>query len=204
MRVHKYAQLVHDYGSVVFMNKGTVGQSVGENLYRLRVKAVESQSDCAKRVNEWGMNWAQSHVSTFESGKRSAVTVEELMILSWAYNVPMSEWFEGTGTLGVGNVDNASRSEVRIALQGKRPTRVIVDFSEAEDTSADDSIARSMGIDSEAVQEMAVDLWGHTATTERDRRLSEHKGKTPKELRTLRGGMTKRLRREIEQRLVSD
>lgn len=181
------------------MKQGTVGQSVGENLYRLRVKAGESQSDCAKRINEWGMNWAQSHVSSFESGKRTTVTVEELMILSWAYGVPMSEWFEGTGTLGVGNADDVDRTEARKLLQGNVPTRVIVDFSEAEDTGADDSIARSMGIESEAVRRIAVELWGHTATTERDRRLSEHKGKTPKELRTLRGGMTKRLRREIEQ-----
>lgn len=185
------------------MTQETVGTVVGENLKRLRLSTDLSQSDVARSLNEHGLDWNRDQVSLLEIGKRGSIGVDELLVMSWTFDVTLSYWFEGVGEIQLTpSRQLEDRERIRRSLQGRKVkdgTFIEVDFSEAEDTSADDSIARSMGIESEAVQRIAVELWGHTATTERDRRLSEHKGKTPKELRTLRGGMTKRLRREIEQ-----
>ncbi|MFE5480524.1 helix-turn-helix domain-containing protein [Nocardia sp. NPDC056541] len=176
------------------------GQVVGLNLKRVRVKAGESQSECAQRVSAFGLNWAQSHVSAYESGKKASAPIEELLILSRIYGVQLHEWFEGEGEVALTKSFAIGRDEMRDALQGKgkRLKSRPVDFTNDVRLPADESIATRLDIERDEAIRIARKLWGHTATEERDKRLAHHGTKDPAAMRNLRGGMTKRLANEIK------
>lgn len=190
------------------MNAENVGAAVGENLKRLRLAARESQAECARRLAENGLDWKRDQVASLESGRRDSVTVSELLLIAWAYGVPLADLFEGTDDIQLSPDATATKEAVRAMLNGRTRTPgpvVAVDFSEAqEDYSADDSIATRLGVDLDVVIGAAQDLWGHSATKERDARLSSTPPSDPKALRTLRAGMTKRLLREVREHMEQD
>ncbi|GLB64064.1 hypothetical protein NCCP2495_19430 [Dietzia sp. NCCP-2495] len=186
------------------MSESSTGRIVGENLRKQRISAGLSQAEVASKANSMGLSWAQANVTTIETGRRQSITIDELLVLSIVFECPLSSWFAGTGDVAVTEHMSMKRSVIREALAGETPTpsRVVsVDFSTVEDYSADESAARVLGITQEQVTQIAVDLWGHSLTAERDKRLSEHADKSPRELRTLRGGMTKRLSKIIRQQM---
>lgn len=188
-------------GTVLCMTSKTTGATVGENLRAARIQAGEDQSQCATRLRRHGLDWSRDKVASTENGRRGSIAVEELLILSVAYKVPLAEWFAGEGQVQVTPEVAVDRDEVRKMLQGKmiknRP--VVLDFTDVEDLEADERAATRWGVDQDQVTATARELWGHTLTAERNARLAELGTKTPKELRTLRAGMTKRLMREIEE-----
>ncbi|MBH0781350.1 helix-turn-helix domain-containing protein [Nocardia bovistercoris] len=182
------------------MTEKRTGHVVGLNLKRIRVKAGDSQSECAQRVSAFGLNWAQSHVSSLESGNRKSVSIEELLILSDAYKVQLHEWFDGDGFVDLNDEYTVSRSDIQHALKGEadHDASRVLDFRNDVRLPADESIAVRLDIDRDVVIGIACELWGHTATEERDKRLAHHGTKDPAAMRNLRGGMTKRLANEIK------
>lgn len=188
-------------GTVLRMTTKTTSATVGENLRAARIRAGEDQSQCAARLRLYGLDWSRDKVASTESGRRGSIAVEELLILSAAYKLPLTEWFAGDGQVQVTAEVAVARDDVRKMLQGKRvkPWPIVIDFTDVEDFEADERAATRLGVDQDQVTATARELWGHTLTAERNARLAELGTKTPKELRTLRAGMTKRLTREIEE-----
>lgn len=198
-----WCQLSHESGTVPPMTtEQVVGQVIGEHLYRLRVAAGETQADAAKRIAECGLPWKRDQVIALETGNRKSVSVEELVILSWAYNIHISEWFTGSGEILLAPDTYISRVDLERELRGERVSRPRdIDFSEVVELEADERVAQRLGVDTSEVTRIARDLWGHTLTDERNRRLEDSGKSDPKELRTLRAGMTKRLMKEISLQL---
>lgn len=187
------------------MTRISAGEAVGRNLRRIREGAGHTQTECARRTHAYGMTWNHSHVSALERGGdsgRSSVTIEELVVLSSIYKVPIPEWFAGEDDMVIASDHTVPLSEVRELLSAprgkRRATPVTVDFSKVEDYSADERIAKRLGLSQDDVTAIARKLWGHHATAERDKRLSEHRDKTPSEMRTLRAGMTKHLAHQLK------
>jgi len=147
------------------------------------------------------MTWNHSHVSALERGDRASVTIEELVVLSRIYGVPMPDWFAGDDEMVITDGHSVPLSDVRDLMTKRRVIRrplLESDIASAVDYSADERIAKSLGVSQDQVTEAARDMWGHHATAERDKRLSEHQGKTASEMRTLRAGMTKHLAHQIK------
>ncbi|MGY1865279.1 helix-turn-helix domain-containing protein [Nocardia gipuzkoensis] len=185
------------------MTTDSVGKVVGENLRRARIGMGESQGEAAIRLQEAGMKWRRDHIASLENGRRPVVSIEELVILTWAYGKPLSYWFEGEGDIAIGSSMTTPRAGMRTLVEGGRRRSMIsrtVDFTNVEDFSADDRIAQRLGVDQAEVTAIAVRLWGHSATKERDKRLAaEMPDADPSALRTLRSATTKRLIKEIEE-----
>ncbi|MFD4438106.1 helix-turn-helix domain-containing protein, partial [Bacillus safensis] len=99
------------------MNTKTAGATVGENLRRVRIRAGESQAECAARVAGHGLAWSRDNVAALEGGRRAEVNVSELFILSAAYGLPVSDWFAGDGDVQLTATTRASRSDMREVLQ---------------------------------------------------------------------------------------
>lgn len=158
----------------------------------------DSQGECAQKAEQLGLSWKQSHVSNIEKGERQSITIEELVVLSKIYGVPISEWFEGEAEMKVTKSQALPLSDVRAMLTAKRATSRVIDFSKAPDYSADASIAKRLGVTQERVTQLSRELWGHHATVERDKRLAHHGNKEASLMRNLRTGMTKRLAGEIQ------
>lgn len=182
----------------------SIGLVVGENLKRLRIAAGESQAECAQRLRSHGLDWARNHVASLETDRRATITVEELVILAWAYKTTPAELFAGDGLVALTPALDAERETLRSTLGGKKTgpraaTAHVIDFSNVVELEADERVASRLGVDTEVVTRIARERWGHTLTDERNRRLADAGTKDPRALRTLRGGMTKRLMREVEQ-----
>lgn len=184
------------------MTSDSTGATVGENLHRLRILAGESQAEAAQRLARHGLDWKRDHVAALENGRRASVAVDELVIMSSAYGVRLDEWFAGHGDVQLSPAISVDRSEIRDVLRGKGILRAAtpreLDFSDAEDLEADERVAKRLGVETQEVTRIAHELWGHSLTQERNRRLADSPAKDPKAMRTVRGGMTKRLLREVE------
>lgn len=137
------------------------------------------------------------------------MTIEELVVLSRIYGVPMSQWFEGEGDMVIANDHTVPLNDVRDLMTKKRvsvrpawPREI--DIANAKDYSADERIAKRLGLSQDQVTAIATDIWGHHATAEREKRLSDHRDKRPSEMRTLRAGMTKHLAHQIKLHIEGD
>jgi hypothetical protein len=74
-------------------------------------------------------------VSNLEKGARETVRLDELLILSAAFAVPLAVWFEGEGFADFTDQVASDRDEIRQALMGAVPhaNPIVVDFEKAED-----------------------------------------------------------------------
>lgn len=179
----------------------TPGQSVGRTLRRVRESVGDTQTSCARKTHAYGMTWNHSHVSALERGDRATVTIEELVVLSSIYELPIPAWFAGDEDMAITKDHSVPLGDVRDLMTKKRVAPMTIDFATVEDYSADERIAKRLGVSQDEVTKIAIEMWGHHATAERERRLSEHRDKTPSEMRTLRAGMTKHLAHQIKLRI---
>lgn len=179
----------------------TTAQVVGANLHTHRIQRGWTQAQVAHKVRSYGLNWNADHVSNLEKGARETVRLDELLILSAAFGVPLAVWFEGEGDVVIAGHTTFTRDEIRQTLTGAVPMAeaIVVDFEKVDDhTIADRRAAERLGVPVGRVLHAAERLWGHTLTQERDRRLGGS------DARNLRAGMTKRLIREIAQHVRLD
>lgn len=200
------------FDTIDTMTRISAGEAVGRNLRRIRESVGDTQTDCARKAHIYGLKWSHSHVSALERGGdtgRSSVTIEELVVLSSIYGVAISQWFEGEGDMVIANDHTVPLSDVR-DLTGKKRISARrawpreIDIANAKDYSADERIAKRLGLSQDQVTAIATDMWGHHATAEREKRLSEHRDKPPSEMRTLRAGMTKHLAHQIKLHIEED
>ena len=172
------------------------GEIVGKRLRKVRILAHESQADAARRLG-----WTQGSVSGIEAGRKSRITVDELLMLSAGYDVPLASWFADVDEdVELNGTHTMAPEDVRDWLSGNRVASVWVDFSNVVDYSVDERIAERLNRSQADIADTARRLWGHHATAERDRRVTEKYPDItdPRELRTIRAAETKRLTAEIE------
>ena len=176
------------------------GEIVGKRLRKVRILARESQADAARRLL-----WTQGAVSALESGRKARITLDDLLVMSVGYNVPLASWFEDADDdVDVNGSHTMAPEDVREWLSGRGPSDGVppiwVDFSNVVDYSVDERIAERLNRSQADIADTARRLWGHHATAERDRRVTEKYPDItdPRELRTIRAAETKRLTAEIE------
>ncbi|MCE0764818.1 hypothetical protein LWC35_18175 [Pseudonocardia kujensis] len=179
----------------------SVGQVVGERLARRRVdQSGQTQGDAAQHVRLAGLNWTRDHVASLETGRRESLSLEELLLLSSAYDMKLADWFEGDGEVRLTPEITVSRSDLRAALGRGKPLarQLVVDFTNVPDVDRTEAlVAHRLGAEAPVVQQAAQQLWGRSFAEERDHRLGNVGD--PQRARTLRAGMTKRMTREIEE-----
>lgn len=90
---------------------------VGERLRSLREDRGARQEDVADAVRLAGLEWTRSTVAAIEAGRRE-VSLEELLLLSLAYRLPLSFFFEGDGRVDLTPGATATRSVIRAKLNG--------------------------------------------------------------------------------------
>lgn len=70
----------------------TLGAIIGWNIARLRKLGDETQQQlCVRLCIDYGINWTQSQLSIIENGGKDRWGMDEMIILSWAFNVPLAE-----------------------------------------------------------------------------------------------------------------
>ncbi|MDQ4149937.1 MAG: helix-turn-helix domain-containing protein [Actinomycetota bacterium] len=95
-----------------------LGQLLGEHLKQIRREQDLGQEDVARRANTVGLPWSRETVQAFENGGRKSVTVEELILLSYAFGVEPSDWFVGKGWAQLTPDARASLGVIRTMLAG--------------------------------------------------------------------------------------
>ncbi|MCF7552204.1 helix-turn-helix domain-containing protein [Pseudonocardia sp. WMMC193] len=178
----------------------SVGQLVGEVLARRRIERGHTQGDAAQHARWAGLTWSRDHVASLETGRRESLSVEELLLLSSAYDMKLADWFEGDGQVALTPEIAVSRADLRATLGRGRSLKIdgiIVDMSNVPDVDRTEQlVAHRLDAEAPVVQQAAQQLWGRSFAEERDRRLGDVGD--PQRARTLRAGMTKRMTREIE------
>ena len=200
---HEWLCNTHERGTITRMTEPTaLGVAIGETLYRQRIARGQTQDDVAETARLAGLDWKRDHVASLENGRRRSITLEELILLSAAYQLPLADWFEGDGEIRLSDYVPIERSVLRSILGRGRPLTgyVVVDFTDVPDVDrTEQAVSHKLGVEAPDVQRAALKLWGRSFAEERDRRIGE--GVAPSRLRTLRAGMTKRMTREIEPHL---
>ncbi|HUP68497.1 MAG TPA: helix-turn-helix transcriptional regulator [Acidimicrobiales bacterium] len=90
---------------------------IGERLKSLREDRGERQETVADAVRFAGLEWTRSTVAAIEAGRRE-VALEELLLLSLAYRLPLSYFFEGDGRVELTPGATATRTVIRAKLTG--------------------------------------------------------------------------------------
>lgn len=177
----------------------TFSQLVGTNVRRIRTEAGATQTDLARQMVELGVPWVPSRVSQLESGEASPtlplmmllaaaldrlseteVTVadllssEDLIELASGVRVPRSVVVEilagrAAGALWTYRRDwnpPPSCDGWPINPPGVDPRE---DEAYARFTRADERAAKAVGVDRRTMVRLAVRLWGHNLSAERDR-----------------------------------
>lgn len=106
-----------------------LGQLLGERLKELRDEREQTQDDIARRARQVGLRWSPATVEAFETGQRRTVSLEELLLLSYAFRVEPGEWFIGTGWAELSPDAMASLGVIRAMLAGS-PTDSWIRISE--------------------------------------------------------------------------
>lgn len=95
-----------------------LGQLLGDRMRGLRAETGLSREDIARRAQQVGLSWSSSTVKAFEDGKRRSVSLEELILLSYAFRVEPGEWFVGTGWVELAPDAKAGLGVIRAMLAG--------------------------------------------------------------------------------------
>ena len=199
----------------------TIGQVVGEQLARLRIKSRLTQEQIVAAVREHGLAWTVDTVSMLEAGRRANLSVPELLLLAQALNRDPWRWFPGEGDVQLTDVTTVDRAGIRNLL-GSRADRgkgeIKSDYTKADhqtlragltglaatmpDTEAELHAAETLHAPVSTIKRLAMDLWGWRLDLERDRRIGEGLDQLdPDERRARRGHVTRALLDELRNRL---
>ncbi|MEV4183091.1 helix-turn-helix transcriptional regulator [Streptosporangium canum] len=191
----------------------SIGQVVGQNLLRLREHHQQTQSDVTREIfARTGQQWTRAQVSTLENGKREGIAFEELLVLAFTYDVPLAELFRSGTPIAGGDEETdfhvraggilTTMSAVRDALRGDKVKASAPRRSRGallpSSIEADKAVAERLGLDTQAVANAAIKMWGRTLTEQRDARLGDTSSISPRTLQAKRGAMTRLLTAQIE------
>lgn len=187
------------------MTAPSLAEIVGANLRRVRESRQLTRSDTVRLIWErTGQAWSISEIDILENAKRVSVTVNDLVTLACAFDLPALAFLDGNGAVQIGDGFRAPLE----SLMGDAAPRRLGDSGSTPDTLApwltetDESVATRLGITRDQAVETARELWGHTATQERDRRLGDTSAVPPRSLQGKRGAMTRALTAEIRAALA--
>lgn len=95
-----------------------LGQLLGDRLKEIRAQEGLTHEDVARRARVVGLPWSPAIVSAFENGHRTSVALEELLLLSYAFQVEPADWFVGKGWAKLTPSARASLGVIRSMLAG--------------------------------------------------------------------------------------
>lgn len=149
-----------------------IGAAVGQALRALRHERGQTQQDVADMLAPWGLPWTRAQVAGIEAGRRETFALDELIILSYAYDIKLRDWFAGDGLIALRPGVHLARIEVRIMFSSNElhPLRAAVDYTTISE--AEQNAARALGVTRSELRAAAVELWGTSFTEEREARLS--------------------------------
>lgn len=182
----------------------SAGAVVGENLARIRAQRGQTQREASAFLRERGLAWPPGNIGQLESGKRHSVRVEELVMLSAAYDVQLWEWFEGEGSVYLTDDLRIWREEIRQALQGG-DVHLLLGTNQISKRYVTDEPERAAALQLMMplgkVQAAAERLWGHSMSEERDLRLPDEPIRSLRSLQAKRGHATRTLIAELKRYL---
>lgn len=170
----------------------TVGKVVGENLKAIRQSRRITQGALATQLLRAGLKWKRTHVSDLESGRREAVDLGTLVVLSQALGVQLRDLLAGEGNVIItprsdfpASWAQATRAELRawlsaedsnFTVMGSENVAAFLQHLEREGRSipieADLTFAKRYGIEVRDVVRAAEQIWDGSLTEERDRRVA--------------------------------
>ncbi|MCY0952087.1 helix-turn-helix domain-containing protein [Streptomyces sp. H27-S2] len=170
----------------------TVGKVVGENLKAIRQSRRLTQGDLADRLFRTGLKWKRTHISDLESGRREAVDLGALVVLSHALELQLRDLFDGEGNVMItprsdfpASWAQTTRAELRAWLSAEESSvipmgsdnvrAVLKDFNRRGRSipiAADRAFAERYGVDLLDVVNAAEQIWDGSLTEERDRRVN--------------------------------
>jgi len=183
----------------------SAGAVVGENLARIRAERGQTQREASAFLRERGLAWPPGNIGQLESGKRHSVRIEELLMLSAAYEVKLWEWFKGESSVYLTDDLRIPREHLRLALRAK-PFGLLYGINQVSTRYVTDEPERAAGLQLmmslEEIQAAAERLWGHSMGEERDRRLGDTSAiQSPRSLQAKRGHATRTLIAELKEHL---
>lgn len=95
-----------------------LGQLLGDRLQWIRAQSGMTRDEVARRAQQVGLPWSRTIVEAFESGKRRSVSLEELILLSYAFRIEPGDWFVGEGWAQLAPDAMASLGVIRTMLAG--------------------------------------------------------------------------------------
>lgn len=172
-----------------------LGAVVGENMARIRKDLSLTQHEAARRLGMYGLRWGRSTIAAFESGARTRIDLGEVLALAMALDVHPAELLDGDGWVEIlPGAPAQEREDLREFLGGEGPGSPVVQHQHSRaPTEADNALADRLGEDPQRVWQAAVNLWGHSLTEERDRRVEAFGPLSLVERKAHRGHVTREL-----------
>lgn len=187
---------------------------VGGNLRFFREAKRQTQADAARHLAAGGLEWTRDQVSTLENGNRETISFEELFAIAYAYAVPIARLLDGDDEQVIAiNARTFATLDMARRAFSQQAARLPTHRDEAEHRrrreewerehpperdEADQAVAEKLDQPVAWVIEAARELWGHTLTEEREKRLGDTSELSPRTLQAKRGAMTRKLTAEIE------
>jgi transcriptional regulator with XRE-family HTH domain len=206
---------------------------IGRNLRRLRKEGLGqgrevNQYTCATLLQAYGLGWERSQLAKAERGERVHITVEQLVLIAAALNVPLVELVrcepgerivlsdettcdaEFLLPMFEGAIPPETRSREHIDAPFGR--EVVRDFEEGKaftifkpaPNETEEKIALALDVSPELVVNLSPILWNLPVEDERERRLAERLGgeEVPtSSLSARRGHITRELTEELRRLL---
>lgn len=198
----------------------TPGAVIGRNLRELRAELNITQDEAARLIRESGLPWSRVHVAALEGGRREDLTFTELVLLSAAFEQPLSRWFAGDGSVVLSRRLTVLLRRLREMASGEKPkvgrhpavaaadhhamdnADALLSFTSRFEafrevpSSSERRAAQRLGIDPGELYRRAFALWGHGFDEQRELKLSE-RGVPMTSKTAYRGHVTRELLAEL-------
>lgn len=183
---------------------------LGAGLAGLRGRHTLRQDDIATEARHAGLPWDRVTVAAIELGRRQ-ISATELLVLDLIVQGVTREreriWdlVDPKSDVSVGEDVKMSGRHVRFLLGEANPSAEwpMLDINDSRPTATERKAADRLGTSAQEVRAHALRLWEQQLDAERDSRLGETAGWTPRTLQARRGHVTRQLIGELEQSMRS-
>jgi transcriptional regulator with XRE-family HTH domain len=188
-------------------------EAIAATLRQLRQERGWSQEQVASQAREFGLDWTRVAVHNIETRKRH-VSLGEFVVLPLIYEESLADLVSRSdGPYVMGGDLVLEARDVRALLRGGAGVKPrlsrraeVSPLGQPGDRlvravamgSAERNAARRLRWTPEQVAELAILLWGHGLTEERERLLSQ-RDVAEEAARTVRGHLTRQLLAELQQ-----
>jgi transcriptional regulator with XRE-family HTH domain len=188
-----------------------MAELVGANVRRLRHEAGANLEDLASFARAHDLPWSTGMVANIEHG-RAAPNLTTLLVVAAALSqllgreVRLAELFEGTGPVAISDTSTVDAATVQAALSGGVVTPLalaskwrakIRPLGLRGFRESDERMCKQLGISREQGIEAMGELWGHSFSTERDRRAGADANAQR------RGQISRQLKADLQNRISS-